>query len=171
MPTSRTSRPTLGIDIGRVVIDGSSHPDGGDTAFFSGDVATALRTPPVDGVFAVVAELVARFGGRAWLVSKCGPRVQERSPAWLAHHRFHSRTGLPAGNVRFCRQRPDKALICAELGITHMVDDRADVHTALDGVVAHRFAFGPQRHRPPPGVVHVPTWEAARSAVLATLPD
>ena len=28
--------PRLGIDIGRVIIDGPAHP-GGDTAFFSGD--------------------------------------------------------------------------------------------------------------------------------------
>jgi hypothetical protein len=37
--------PRLGIDIGRVIIDGSSHPEGGDAAFFQGDEATMLATP------------------------------------------------------------------------------------------------------------------------------
>jgi len=71
--------------------------------------------------------------------------------------------------VRFCRRRPEKALLCAELGITHMIDDRPDVHLALAGVVTHRFAFGPQPGLLPPGVVHVPTWAEAAEAVAATL--
>ncbi|WUJ72316.1 hypothetical protein OG809_03410 [Kribbella soli] len=45
----------LGIDIGRVIIDGSSGP--GDTSFFSGDTAAMLRTPAVPGAF----EAIARF--------------------------------------------------------------------------------------------------------------
>ena len=96
MDTTADTLPRLGIDIGRVIIDGGSHPDGGDTAFFAGGVGNALRTPPMAGLFEVVPALVARFGGRAWLISKCGPRVAERSLAWLAHHRFHELTGLPA---------------------------------------------------------------------------
>lgn len=47
--------------------------------------------------------------------------------------------------VRFCRERPQKAPICAELGITHFIDDRADVLEPMCGIVANRFLFGPQR--------------------------
>jgi hypothetical protein len=165
MDAPRTPTPRLGIDIGRVVIDGASHPEGGDTAFFAGGIENALRTPPMAGLFEVVPRLVERFGGQAWLISKCGPRVAERSLAWLDYHRFHELTGLPAGNVRFCRRRPEKALICAELGITHMVDDRPDVHRALAGVVANRFAFGPQPGPLPPGVVHVLTWADVETVI------
>jgi hypothetical protein len=32
--------PGLGIDIGKVIINGPAHPGGGDTAFFSGDEET-----------------------------------------------------------------------------------------------------------------------------------
>ena len=32
MDTTADTLPRLGIDIGRVIIDGGSHPDGGDTA-------------------------------------------------------------------------------------------------------------------------------------------
>jgi len=47
-----TREPRLGIDIGRVIIDGSSHPVGGDTAFFQGDEGVMLATPEMPGAFA-----------------------------------------------------------------------------------------------------------------------
>jgi len=63
----------LGVDIGRVIIDGSSHPDGGDTAFFRGDDAAMLATPEMTGAIESISRLAERFEGRVWLVSKCGP--------------------------------------------------------------------------------------------------
>jgi hypothetical protein len=160
----------LGVDIGRVIIDGSSHPDGGDTAFLRGGLAGALRTPPMAGVFDVLPRLVERFGGRAWLVSKCGERVQRRSLAWLDHHDFWRRTGIPRDHVRFCRERPEKAGHCRDLGITDFVDDRVDVHEALRGVVARSYLFGPQP-RPHPGwLAWAPDWPAVEDLVTAALP-
>lgn len=128
----------LGIDIGRVIIDGSS--GSGDTSFFSGDTAAMLRTPAVPGAFAAIARLVPLFG-EAWLVSKCGPRVQRRSVEWLRHHRFFEVTGIAEGNVRFCLRRPEKAIHCVDLGITHFVDDKPDVIAAITPVVPHRYLF------------------------------
>ncbi|MEV0797873.1 hypothetical protein AB0I34_09295 [Kribbella sp. NPDC050281] len=128
----------LGIDIGRVIIDGSS--GSGDTSFFSGDTAAMLRTPAVPGAFEAIARLVPLFD-EAWLVSKCGPRVQQRSLEWLRHHRFFERTGIADGNVRFCLRRPQKAIHCADLAITHFVDDKRDVIAAIKPVVAHRYLF------------------------------
>jgi hypothetical protein len=126
MSTTRISR--LGIDIGRVIIDGSSHPHGGDTAFFQGDEETMLATPEMPEAFAAIGRLWGLFDGQVWLVSKCGPRVQARTERWLTAHRFSERTSVPRTNVRFCRERPDKRIHCVELGLTHFVDDRADVH-------------------------------------------
>jgi hypothetical protein len=134
----------LGIDIGRVLIA----PDGGgsaDTSFIGGKLAAALATPPYAGMFDAVPELVRLFGGAVWLVSKCGPSVQEKSRRWLDHHDFHRRTGIPRDHVRFCLQRPQKADHCRELGLTHFIDDRADVLRHLAGLVPHRYLFGPQR--------------------------
>ena len=128
----------LGIDIGRVIIDGSS--GSGDTSFFSGDTAAMLRTPAVPRAFAAIARFVPLFE-EAWLVSKCGPRVQRRSVEWLRHHRFFEVTGIAEGNVRFCLRRPEKAIHCAELGITHFVDDKPDVIAAITPVVPHRYLF------------------------------
>ncbi|MFC0627756.1 hypothetical protein [Kribbella deserti] len=154
----------LRIDIGRVIIDGSSHPDGGDTAFFQGDRATLLRTPAVPGAFEAIARLTTLFKGQAWLVSKAGPRVQQRTLQWLEHHDFYGRTGIPADHVRFCLRRADKAVHCAELGITHFIDDKPDVHEALAGIVAHRYLFD-RRHHLPAGVSRTPTWPTAETAI------
>jgi hypothetical protein len=164
-----TTEPRLGVDIGRVIIDGSAHPEGGDTAFFTGDPARMLRTPEMAGAFETVAGLATLFGGRVWLVSKCGPRVQGRTLEWLDHHRFTDRTGIPADHWRFCKRRPDKAIHCAELGITHFVDDKLDVHEALRGSVPHLFLFGPQREPAPSWLTHTPTWTDAADAIRATL--
>jgi hypothetical protein len=164
------TEPRLGVDIGRVIIDGSAHPDGGDTVFFTGDVEQMLRTPAVDGAFESLARLVARFSGRAWLVSKCGERVERRTLAWLAHHDFAARTGIPLASVRFCRRRLDKAIHCAELAITHFVDDRLDVHEALRGLVPHRYLFGAHPDTPPSWVVHTPTWADVEARIGSDLP-
>ena len=160
----------LGIDIGRVIINGSGPGAGsGDTSFFQGDRDAMLRTPAVPGAFESITRLVELFDGQAWLVSKCGPRVQQRSLDWLRHHRFFALTGIPADHVRFCLRRPDKAIHCAELGITHFVDDKPDVHVALAGVVRHRYLFGPQSSaRVPDGVIAAADWASVERLVRAT---
>jgi hypothetical protein len=83
-----------------------------------------------------------RFGDHAYLVSKCGQRIQDRTEAWLERRRFYDRTGLPYGNKRFCRQRHEKGPICRTLGITHFVDDRVEVLNSTDRDV-RRYAFRP----------------------------
>ena len=112
---------------------------------------------------------MARFGGRAWVISKCGPRVQERTLAWLDHHDFYARTGIARGNVRFCRKRADKAGHCAELKITHMIDDRIDVHRALLDTVPRRYLFGRQKGPAPDWVHHTLTWTDVETAITADL--
>ena len=84
-------------------------------------------------------------------------------------HRFHDRTGLPREHLRFCLTRPEKRGICDDLGLTHFVDDRADVHDAIRGSVQHQFFFGPQDEPVPQYGVHTPTWAEAERAILATL--
>jgi len=150
----------LGIDIGRVIITPESG-DRRDTSFIGGSMDDALRTQPYDGMFDAVTALTEQFERQVWLVSKCGPRVQEKSRRWLRHHRFFERTGIPRQNLRFCLQRPQKADHCRELGITHFIDDRADVLGYLAGIVGHRYLFGPQRpNRPSPsGLTACISWE------------
>ena len=158
----------LGVDIGRVIIDGGG-PGGGDTQFFSGDTARMLATPAVPEALETLARLVPRFE-EVWLISKCGERVQRNTLQWLDHQEFAARTGIPRGNVRFRRRRPDKAIHCAELGITHFVDDKLDVHQALRGIVEHRYLFGPQRSPAPGWLVHTPSWRDVEAHVTCRTP-
>jgi tRNA(Leu) C34 or U34 (ribose-2'-O)-methylase TrmL len=161
--------PRLGVDIGRVIIDGSAHPDGGDTAFFQGDEATMLATPEVAGSVAAIARLVGVFGGRVWLVSKCGPTVQARTMRWLAGHDFYARTGLRQDQVRFCRRRADKRIHCEELSLTHFVDDHPEVHIAIRGLVAHQYFFGPQPGGVPGYGIHAGDWAEAEALIVGSL--
>ncbi|WP_093407362.1 hypothetical protein [Micromonospora sediminimaris] len=162
--------PRLGIDIGRVIIDGPAHPGGGDTAFFSGDEATMLATPEVPGAVDTIARLVTLFGGQVWLISKCGPRVQARTLRWLAAHDFHRRSGVPHDHVRFCRARADKRAHCLDLALTHFVDDHREVHAAIRGTVAHQYFFGPQRHPVPAYGRPTPTWADVERHIVGSLP-
>jgi hypothetical protein len=168
MNTRQWREPRLGIDIGRVIINGSANPCGGDTAFFTGDEPTMLATPEMPGALDAIARLVPRFEGRVWLVSKCGPRVQARTLRWLAAHDFHRRTGVRSQHVRFCRTRPDKRLHCEQLGLTHFVDDHPEVHAAILGTVEHQYFFGPQRRPVPPYGCHTPTWSDVESLINAS---
>jgi hypothetical protein len=157
--------PRLGIDIGRVIIDGTSHPTGDDTAFFKGGIDNALRTPAMTGSFESIERLSKLFDGQVWLVSKCGERVQARTRAWLEHHRFFERTVIDPDHIRFCRQRPEKAIHCVELELTHFVDDRADVLEALEEIVPHRYLFGPQTEAAPADFVACLSWPVAERAI------
>jgi hypothetical protein len=58
------NEPRLGTDIGRVIIDGSSHPGGGDTAFFQGDEATMIATPEMHDALPAIVRLTSAFSGR-----------------------------------------------------------------------------------------------------------
>jgi hypothetical protein len=169
--TARNSprQPRLGIDIGRVIIDGPSHPGGGDTAFFQGDDATMLATPEMAGAVECIARLTRALDGRVWLVSKCGPRVQARTVRWLNAHDFYRRTALPPGNLRFCLTRPDKRGHCLDLGLTHFVDDHPEVHDAIQGAVDYQYFFGPQAQPVPAYGVHAPTWADAERLIGESL--
>lgn len=160
----------LGVDFGRV-IQGAALPSGdADTVFLGGSLDEALESPATDGAIDTLARLVPLFDGRAWVISKCGERIQQRTLAWLDHHDFYDRTGISRGNVRFCRRRQDKAVHCRTLGITHMIDDRIDVHRAVLDVVPHRYLFGHQSDPAPDFVRHTRTWAELEEAITADIP-
>jgi 5'(3')-deoxyribonucleotidase len=152
----------LGVDIGRVIISG----DGPDTSFIGGTDEEALRAPAIEGAFEALARLRARFAGRVWLVSKCGKRIEARTRTWLAHHRFFEVTGLDPQHLLFCRTRPEKAPICARLGVTCFVDDRLDVLASMEGIARTRLLFG-ANHSPDPRVTAVRDWSEVEAAILA----
>lgn len=141
----------LGVDIGGVIIQPAD--DDADTSFFGDNY---LRTPRMPGAFEGLAELVAQvFGERVFLVSKCGEQTERRTREWLAHHDFFARTGISPERLRFCRTRPEKALIAAELGLTHFVDDRLEILGYLD-TVANRYLFRPYEPEVAAHAAHLP---------------
>lgn len=150
----------LGIDIGRVIMC-PTHDDGQpDTSFLGADDEAALEIPAAPDMFDVVPELVQRFGGRVWLVSKAGRRIEDLTRRWLERHRFFERTGMDPGHLRFCRRREDKRVHADDLGLTHFIDDRLDVLSHLRGGVPHLALFGVQTDPIPDWVIHVPAWSA-----------
>lgn len=151
---------TIGIDIGRVLIAG----DGPDTSFLGHDEERAMRAPAIPHAFESVARLVRLFEGRAWLVSKCGAKIEARSRRWLELHKFYESTGLRREKLRFCRSRPEKALIARELGLTHFVDDRRDVILSMQGVVRVRIHFGVAM-TDVAGAIAAPGWPEAERAI------
>ena len=166
---SSAREPRLGVDIGKVIINGPAHPGGGDTAFFHGDEATMLATPEMDGSLAAIGRLREIFGGRVWLVSKCGPVVQAKTLRWLDAHGFYRRTGMPRDYVRFCRTRPDKRGHCVDLALTHFVDDHPEVHAAIRGTVEYQYFFGPQSEPVPGYGIHAPSWADAETFIGESL--
>jgi len=125
----------LGVDVGGVIIDRQA--DGTDTSFFSKNYK---RTPAVEGAFETLARLAGSF--EIHLVSKCGETVEGKTRSWLKTNSFHETTGISPDRLHFCRERKDKAAICATLGVTHFVDDRLEVLSYL-GSVPHLFLFRP----------------------------
>ena len=160
----------IGVDVGGVVIR-SDHYHEDATA--TGPVLRAGSE--VAGARNGLRSLVARFHGRVFLISKCGPLTEARMSDWLEEHGFLAATGLSAANVRFCRSRSEKGPICATLGLTHMVDDRVEILNSMATVVPHRFLFCPdedeaQAHGGIPDDVHVSeSWTELVEQVTATL--
>ena len=159
----------LGVDAGGVIIDRVN--DVTDTSFFSDNF---LQTTAVPGVFEALALLRdRRFGDKVHLVSKCGPKVEDKTRRWLAHHDVHRRTGIAPERWHFCRTRDGKAPICEVLGVTHFVDDRLEVLGYLSSV-RHCFLFRPepaelQRHRRHlPAVTIAESWPALTELILAS---
>jgi hypothetical protein len=157
--------PRLGIDIGRVLMCPTRDDGRPDTSFLGATDAAALETPAAAGMFEVVPALVRLFGGRAWLVSKAGARIEGLTRRWMDHHRFFERTGMDPSHLRFCRRRDEKRAHADELGLTHFIDDRLDVLTHLRGAVPRLGLFGVQTTPIPDWVVHVEGWPAVGRAL------
>lgn len=126
----------LGIDIGGVIIDRGA--DGSDTSLFGGDY---LNAPAVPQAFETITQIRKDFND-VFLVSKCGHRIQQRTREWLAHNKFFEQTGVKADNLKFCKERIQKAPICKDNKITHFIDDRLEILGYLE-TVPHKYLFRP----------------------------
>ena len=123
----------IGIDIGNVIIGGDT--DVSSPSMFTHEYLKAAELPEAIETIAWLNQQ-SPFGGRVYLVSKCGENVQRKTMEWLAAKDFSRRTGIEDGKIRFCRARPDKAVIARKLGLTHFVDDRLEILGYLVSVCA-----------------------------------
>lgn len=158
----------VGIDIGRVIMAPTDADGRADTSFLNGTESDAMRTPPNEGAFDVIREIVFRTHGNVWLVSKAGRRIQELTRRWLHHWDFYRATGMVESHLRFCIERRDKATHAKELGLTHFVDDRVDVLQHLRGLVPALYLFGHQRPGAavPSDLIRVLMWSDVRAELL-----
>jgi hypothetical protein len=76
---------------------------------------------------------------------------------------------VPRDHLRFCRARAEKRYHCEELGLTHFIDDRPDVHSAIQGVVDHQYLFGPQPRWVPDYAIATPDWPAVEALIRRSL--
>jgi hypothetical protein len=155
----------LGIDFGGVLIGASTDEASDGVSFLSAHHDAAMSVPPELLAFETVAAAVSRTEGQVHLVSKCSPRVEVLTRAWLTHHRFFDRTGVRRDQLVFVPKRPDKRVVAERLGLTHFVDDRLDVLEAMVGVVPNLLWFG-QAQSADARFVAVPDWAAVASRLL-----
>ena len=125
----------LGVDIGNVISRLDTDTPGNFNAPMV-EINDAIR------VIAWLSRM--RFAHQVHLVSKCGDRMQQRSREFLAQCDFFARTHVLPQNLHFCYKRHEKAPICQRLGVTHFIDDRAEVLGHLVGIVPHLYLFNPQ---------------------------
>lgn len=129
----------FGCDVGGVIT--RAVEEGSDTSFFTDNF---LNTPMVDGALESIARIAQAVGPEnCFIISKCGENTAEKTRKWLAHHEFYAATGMTEEQVFFCRKRPEKAPIAAELGLDVFVDDRIDVLFHMGGIVPCRVLFDP----------------------------
>lgn len=129
----------LGLDVGGVILDFVPYK-GTDKGF---DTENYLNTPAVKDAFDSIKSLNGSgpFKDNIYLVSKHGPDGPSRILSWLKHHKFFEYTGIPEDHFYPCRERYEKEGIVRKLGITHFVDDRAEVLSHMMAVVLNLFLF------------------------------
>lgn len=106
--------------------------------------------PEVPGVFDSLKRLNDKFDGNVTVVYKATDIATEKILAWLAHHQFTERTGIPLERVDRTKGGRDKTLHTDQSSSTHygttvVVDDRLEVLSHFVGKVSHLFLFRPQQ--------------------------
>lgn len=104
----------IGIDLGNVLV-------GGDTEWFGSNF---LNAPIVDGGYDAIVRLV-NLGHELFIVSKAYPRNQVKSKDWLYANGFNM--WISDKNKFFVLRREDKTIVCDNLFLDLMIDDRSDI--------------------------------------------
>ena len=133
--------------------------------------ARPLDTPPQRDALEVLTRLQSgAFTGRIYLISKARERMQERIRQWLDHVDFFEITGIDRRDLIFVLTRPEKAPICARLGVTHFVDDQVAVMQLLQRVVPRLYLMtNDPLHRRAPYYEVIESWLALEEALVRSV--
>jgi hypothetical protein len=159
-----TTKLRIGLDFGGVIVRHIARIPGEDTRIWAARGEQVAHS----GMFEQVRRLVAVAQGSVWIVSKASPAMQARTLEWMGSVDFHMRTGLAPSNVRFCRERADKQVICSELCITHFVDDLVHVMQILRGTVQSLYLFGSHHAESqcPPWATRATDWKSLADLIV-----
>lgn len=138
----KTVRQVVAVDIGQVLLER------GEPGEIPSERIPGL--PAVRGALAGFRKLVAAFGREnVWIVSRCAEASEPLLVTWLKDRSLigSEPNTIPETQVRFCRERADKAKILAEIGANAHIDDRADVLAPTSDVasLSRRILFRPKR--------------------------
>jgi hypothetical protein len=116
----------LGIDLGWTIV---------------GNRDTGDRYELAHNAFEVIKAIKPYFND-VYIISKVNSEQKERSLKWIKDVDFFNSTGISPNNLYYCFERRDKAIFVRGLGITHFIDDKAEVLSHLDKDVA-KVLFNP----------------------------
>ncbi len=161
-----TQEPRLGIDFGGVLIPMGQHTPHQERQF-----GRRFLLKPHPNALQRITDLVDVFQGQVWIVSHCSERSEPLILRWLEQHQFFACAGMRREHVHFCRERSQKSPICAELGITHFIDDHMEIMEILRQTVPHLYLFGEQEEQncAHDWIVPVANWNDAYAAVMKDL--
>lgn len=128
----------------------------------------------IPGAFKALRRLVAKFGqANSHVISRVNDiHGTMRSKKRLENFQFCTETGMCWTRLHYCYRRDEKGPIAKELGVTHMIDDRPEVLSHMDGIVPHRFLFQPNMNdfakfeQKLSGVVIVHSWTEVEERIL-----
>ena len=131
---SEVSPIRIGFDVGNVILRNDT--DSSEAVSFLN-----RRQSYVDGALEAIGHFVTVISAdNAFIISKCGPTMQERTSDFLDSTDFYGQTGFDRDHVLFCRHRSEKAPIAASLGLTDFVDDRLDILRSMT-TVKRKYLF------------------------------
>lgn len=128
--------PIVSLDFGNVIAvrDGHGNP--------------LLEMPEAPGLRAGISRLADLFGwGNIHVTSRCTEPKEAEIVQWLRNHNIVADGRMPVANVRFCRERHEKAPILSRIEASAHVDDRPDVLVPTAGIpsLRCRVLFNPAK--------------------------
>jgi hypothetical protein len=118
----------IGIDIVGVIMKRSPLSD--LLRIYNGDIPLQLckGIPETYGIVKAVNGIVNRFRQEnVFIVSSADGLLRNTILYWLEKNNILKRTGACTKNLIFCKERKEKAIVCAQRGITQFIDDRREV--------------------------------------------